>query len=357
MGLASFLLTPCLMFCKLARKSILSLCLFWVLAQIGFGNSDELHAAVQVESSKQLTTKSDIDLEQPVVLFVARAMSASQLSAYDKVARGFEETSLATLESIIVQPMSDDLALMAFRQSLSEKLSGRNARTAVVWGAAGIGLLAPLKKDFPVLAVGLTQPGQETFAYRQEISRFADPAVLVDKAVELVPTIKTVHVVADTKASDWILAYMRRELAKQRMTLQVHAAATLEETAQAYQRVLMQLNPAEEAVWLPPLQPYGAQALLPLVLKSAWKRRIVTFSNHLNHVEQGVFLGVTMNLSDYGSELASIEQSMHVAQSSREARHFASRSARLAINARTAARLGLKLMPHHLEDVEMVLPK
>lgn len=334
---------------------------------------DEQAIEVEQERHKESAAKGDgTNHARQVVFFVSRAFSQAQYAAHQQVAKGFEHTTLAPFETLILPPAVDDQALASVRSALPEQV-----RSVVTWGESALALVQSLGQEAPILAAGLTAPvaGQENTEV--QITHQADPVVLIEKVIDLMPDIKTVHVVVDPQAAAWLIDYMHGALMRRGRELVVHKAGNLREAAQVYPKVLLSINPAEEALWLSPNQPDGAEVFLPLILKSAWKRRIATFSNQVSHVEKGVLLGVTTNLLDHGGELASIENIMHRnslhpvslknarsglnigdqhEQSGNVPTPFASRATRLAINKRAAARLGIQLMPHHIEDIAVVMP-
>lgn len=308
------------------------------------------------------------------VVFVSRASTYAQYRAHQQVAKGFENTTLAPFETLILPPSANAQMLDAVEGALPDAV-----RSVVTWGENALALLEPFEAQAPILAAGLSEPVSRYQHLDRQITYRADPLKLMAKAKELIPALKTVHVVVASDASPWLIDHMQVALAERGLNLAVHVVDSLREAAQAYPKVLLALNPAEEALWLSPSQPAGAHVFLPLILKSAWKRRIAIVSSQASQVERGVLLGVTTDLGVHGAELAGIEKQMHRLKLEKEGataehgdRHlgserdgavdqraselFASGATRLAINKRAAARLGIQLMPHHIEDIAMVMP-
>lgn len=321
--------------------------------------------------SQKVTDQSPLG---SAVVFVSRASTTAQYRAHQQVAKGFEITTLAPFETLILPPGATAQMLDAVDGALPDAV-----RSVVTWGESALALVEPFEAQAPILAAGLSEPVSGYQYLDRQITYRADPLKLMAKAKELIPALKTVHVVVASDASPWLIDHMQVVLAERGLKLAVHFVGSLREAAQAYPKVLLALNPAEEALWLSPSQPAGAHVFLPLILKSAWKRRIAVVSSQASQVERGVLLGITTDLGVHGAELAGIEKQMYRLTFEKEGakaeggdRHlgperdgsvgqdpsalFASGATRLAINKRAAARLGIQLMPHHIEDIAMVMP-
>lgn len=303
---------------------------------------------LQSEATSPPAAISDRQARQ--ILFLSRAGSLSELKGHQYAALGFERSTLSSVQTLLLPPLSDVQAQSRLRESLSK---AGQIRTVITWGEGAVALADSVTLGAPSLVAGVSGPLEGVRGL--QVVRQPDPAILISGTKQFMPALEKVHVVTDAEASGWLLAHMRQALAERDMQLIVHSAKQATEQARAYRQVLLSLDPAREALWLPSGRGAVTETLLPLILKVAWQRRMPVLTSQIEHVEQGVLLGVTTDLQAQGAAVASFEQQGHQTPALDGVR-LVSGATRLALNRRAAERLGITLLPHHLEQFAYVVP-
>jgi len=109
-----------------------------------------------------------------------------------------------------------------------------------------------------------------------------------------------------------------------------------------------------DAIWLvlDPVVP--VKALLPELLKVAWKKRLVVFSGNPYHVKRGTLFALYPDYSGLGHQL--IDLVLLEIKSGVAVRHQVSRSLNSAINVRTASHLGAKTKNIDASSFSLIFP-
>jgi putative tryptophan/tyrosine transport system substrate-binding protein len=186
-----------------------------------------------------------------------------------------------------------------------------------------------------VLGGAVLAPSSET-RFASSISLTPDTDQLFTVLRQLAPDVRRVFTVFSPVQSGWLIE-LARESARQRgLELAAVQADDLRTAAREHGRQLETLDAKHDGVWL--LQDpttVDDTTVLPLVLRLAWDRQLVTFSSSLPHVKKGALFALYPDNVGLGRELAQLMRAptpgvIHPA-----------RRLKRALNTRTAAHLGL----------------
>jgi len=111
---------------------------------------------------------------------------------------------------------------------------------------------------------------------------------------------------------------------------------------QQYQNILANMDADKDALWLPlDTTTVNEATVLPLVLQEAWTRNLVVFSSNQAHVLRGALFSLYADDRAVGRHLADLVQQPDGTKSGIV---LPLKDALLAINARTAAHLGIDVV-------------
>jgi len=230
-----------------------------------------------------------------------------------------------------------------------------DCRAVIGLGRAGVQAATPFVSRLAVAAGAvLIRPGESTTI--PTISFVPSTAALFVRLRHFFPGVKTVTVVFDPARSRGLIDAAAGSAAGMGLKLRALEARNLSDAAVLYGRVLDESNPKTDAIWLlrdPSVMDSGA--VLALVLKRAWERKLFVFSNQLTHAKHGVLFSVYPDNKKLG---------LHLAELVREcAKHDCSKRGVMmlqdlgtAVNVRTANRLGIDIDRRHDPYVDLVLP-
>jgi len=181
----------------------------------------------------------------------------------------------------------------------------------------------------------IAKPDQAT------VSLAADPWQLFKRLKELKGNVKRVFVVYNQANIGWLMEQATRaadELQLNLIKLSVHDAR---QVTAAFDRILQKARPGEDAIWLPldPIIP--TKVVLPILLKYAWNKNLVVFSNNPMDVKKGALFAMYPDYYAMGKQL--VELTLTRVKKNSLVKPEASRFLKIALNRRTALHLGIKL--------------
>lgn len=186
-----------------------------------------------------------------------------------------------------------------------------------------------------ILGGAVLSPSSET-KVASAISLTPDASQLFTTLRQLAPDVRRVFTVFNPEQSSWLIDLAREAGRSRSVELIAAPAEDLRASAREHGRQLEALDAKRDGVWL--LQDSNTvddSVVLPLVLRTAWDRELVVFSNSLPHVKKGALFSLYPDNIGLGRELAQLAQNptpgvVHPA-----------RRLKRALNTRTAAHLGL----------------
>ncbi len=167
-----------------------------------------------------------------------------------------------------------------------------------------------------------------------------DPAEFFASTRGLAPTVKRIHLVYSAAINGW-WAEDAVEAAKQhQLELVLHEASSVRSGAKTYKKLLKAAQPEEDAVWIPLLSVVPSKTVLPMVLREAWDKHLVVFSNSPLHTKQGALFSLYPDNQAMGAQLAALALDQ-CSTDTPEPRVELAQNMKRAFNWRTASHLGL----------------
>jgi len=234
----------------------------------------------------------------------------------------------------------------------------RSPDAVIALGHSTLGILEPLRSDVPMVVGAVLTPPSVSSGTASGISLVPDPELLFAQLGEMVPAITRVHVVVDRQRLAWLIEHAEIVAEKHGVTLAVYDVADLSAAAREYQTLLDSMDSGGGALWLlADKRTMDNKSLLPFILRKAWERDLLVFSNSLAHVNRGALFALYPDHRAMGQRLVAVARLRIDNPSSDSAGLLPLRSLRLAVNSRTARHLGLKLNLEAVAREGLVFPR
>jgi putative ABC transport system substrate-binding protein len=269
-------------------------------------------------------------------------------SVFAKIIEGVEAEAGGKVSSVPVGINVDarDIAAMLKRQDI---------KLVIALGRQGLKAAAGLGRGFPVVGGGLVSVSEADVRNVLVLSLAPDPALLFERLTRFQPGVRRIFTVFDPRQNAWLMKFARDAARAQGLELVASEASDLKSAVQAYQELLPQLDPHEDALWLPQdTTTVEETAVLPMVLEVAWKRGITLFSSSVAHVRRGALFSLYPNNVALGRQLVSSAQNLAVDGTSSGVTPL--REVLAAVNVRTASHLGLAAATRQ-QSFDLVFPE
>ncbi len=221
------------------------------------------------------------------------------------------------------------------KADLLEKLKRDQAEMVISLGRSGLTLVPELRKTYPVVAGALPLTPALNIS---GVSLIEEPASLFRQLQQLSPATKRV-VTVFSPGNRWL---MRRAMeAAQQFNLELIPIEVnnLTEAVTRYRQILPRLNNQTDAIWLPVDRiSVNEQALLPLLLQSCWKLKLLVFSSRPSHVKRGILFSIYPDSRASGIRMTEIVKQLN--NTGEQPGIELSNSNLVAVNLLTAEHLG-----------------
>ncbi|MEW6707743.1 MAG: ABC transporter substrate binding protein [Pseudomonadota bacterium] len=256
-------------------------------------------------------------------------------SVFASIVEGIESRAPGRVSVLAVGPSNE--------QGLADEVRRREARVVVALGRQGLKALALLAGGVNAIA-GCVVSVQESDLRGHPVYTLApDPGLLFAHLRRLMPGVRRVSVVYDPRQSGWLIRRAREAARGVSLELDAHEAQDLPAALRHYQQILAAADASRDAVWLPQdATTVEEGAVLPLVLKASWNHSLAVFSSNVAHVKRGALFALYPDNGELGRTLG--DAALRALQGGKPAEGVLPlRDVRSAINARTAAHLGIVL--------------
>ena len=187
------------------------------------------------------------------------------------------------------------------------------------------------------------------------ISLSAAPHILFSALKDLAPTIRKVNVVHSPE-SQWLIELAAQEAKNASFQFNAIAVSDLKGAVSSYEQLLKNLDPQNEALWLPDDNITAhEQVILPQLLESSWEQNLVLFSSTTAHAKRGALFSVLPDYEALGAELVTMITEMY--QTEQPAGVIPLANAKLVVNLRTAAHLGFSYTRPQLQEFHLTFPQ
>lgn len=233
-------------------------------------------------------------------------------------------------------------------------------KSIIALGNHGFSMSSELSREFPVVigAVNMSSGLLERPYYG--ITLNPDPVSLLQRLKSIAPKITRIIVVYQRQQDKWMLEQATKATQILGIELQAVAVESLQEAANKYREILNNQKSDTDALWLPQDSAVlDEQAILPMILKEAWDRRLIVFSSNPSFVKRGVLFALYPDNYNMGRSLGVMAGRLQSAghRDDPDARHIEPlRDLLTAFNARTAAHLDIRYTRDDLNGFDLVFP-
>ena len=270
-------------------------------------------------------------------------------SVFDQIISGIESKAKARVINFAVGPNVDV-------GELKSNLRQQNVKVVIALGQQGLKIAAQMDRDMGVVVGGVIAPPASGMRDVPVNSLSPDPALLFSHLKALMPGVRRVFAVYDSRQSGWLINLAKEGARAQGLELVAYEAQDLRGAVKMYQDIFASADSHRDALWL--LQDsISAEngSVLPLVLQQSWDRNLAVFSSSSGHVRRGVLFSLYPDNVAMGSHLA--DTALEFMASGEYGQHgmILLQEVLMAINLRTADHLGLK--PGKKLEFGMVFPE
>ncbi len=269
-------------------------------------------------------------------------------STFSEIISGIGDSGLWHPEAIAIDDSGGELSLPTTQRCQAQ----------IGLGRVGVNYVATLSEPLPTV-FGAIQAPLGASEKAATISLVPDPRQVLQRLRHFVPAIRNVHLLFDAERSDFFVARASQAAEALGLNLITHESSDAENSLNLYRQLLQGLNPGTDAVWMVN-GPSAAQinAVLPIILKAAWKRKIVVFSSQATHAKRGVLFSICPDYKALGVALA--KQAHRCRTQPQRCQHqtvMPLSAIKTAVNTKTASRLGLALDYEHDPYIDLIFPE
>ena len=187
------------------------------------------------------------------------------------------------------------------------------------------------------------------------VSLASSPNKLFDRLTQLKPDVERVFMVYRPQSTGWLLSAGKAAARDHGLELIAAPSEDIQQAAAAFTRILQQTRPGKDAIWLTLDPVVPANLLLPVLLREAWDKQLVLFSNNPLDVSKGALFALYPDYPAMGRQLAerAKKQIGRNPPPSPEASEFLNG----AVNTRTASHLGIVLSSQQQQSFQQVYPE
>ena len=249
------------------------------------------------------------------------------------------------------------------RTAIQQWISDQQPDVIVVLGRRGIQAVQNLKLTIPSVFGGVLYIADNTLDNATGISLTPDPKQLFGQLKRLSPETKRVFVVYNPARYQWLIDLAESAAAEFGITLVTKAAEGLRDSARIHRDILREAQRRKDSVWL--LQDsriIGSNAILPMILRESWNKKLTVFSSNPSDVPRGILFSFYADNKMLGKNLAKLALSK-LALSKLDATQKSSTlilplpDALSAVNLRTASHLGLHISFEEQRKFGLVFPR
>ena len=262
-------------------------------------------------------------------------------AVFDNIISGVENNPGITVNK---KALSDDTG----HEEVSAWLEQSKANVLLALGRRSYDIANGFSDQLPVVHGGLVlSPNGHT-----GVSLAGDPEQFFKRLSILAPHVKRVLVVYSEHSSGWLVRMAEKSAPNYGYELVSYKADDIREAVHIYQRVLDDAKEGD-SLWLPLDSVSPDKAVLPLVLREAWDRRLVVFSNNPQHARKGALFSLYPDNRMLGEQLAAL--ALKVSDGS-EPLVLPTLHMKLSVNRRTASHLRVDINQGSKLVVDQIYP-
>lgn len=236
----------------------------------------------------------------------------------------------------------------------------KGLRSIITLGNQGFSLSSELSKDIPVVIGAINMSPELLQGPYYGITLNPDPASLLQRLITIAPKVTRVIVVYQREQDRWMIDKAMTAAQLLGITLHTVPAENIQEAANKYREILNNQLSGSDALWLPQDSAVlDEQAILPMILKEAWDRRLIVFSSNPSFVKKGVLFALYPDNYNMGRSLGAMARRLQAPgyRVDPAAQNIeALRDLLIAFNVRTAAHLDIKFSREEANSFDLVFP-
>lgn len=236
-------------------------------------------------------------------------------------------------------------------KAINDWLLNNKVDSVIALGSTSYAIVPELHGGIPV-TVGALVMSPDGYS---GISLAGDPALFMEHLQTLAPGIKRVYVIYSEKDSGWLVKIAAEAARKLDIKLIAQQVETTKQGMQQYDEVLQEVNGATDAIWIPLDTIVPDKIILPKLLKTAWDRKIVVFSNNPLHAKKGVLFALFPDHKNMGFDLGKLALEQIGTQHPQQVL-LPARNLKLAVNKRTASHLGFSYSKNQQRQFDIIFP-
>lgn len=271
-----------------------------------------------------------------------------------------------TIASGVGESVSGNVLVRSIRnddstEEVREWLSDNAIDVVVALGSRGHMLADEISISVPVVIGGVHMTPEliETGSYG--ISLNPDPGIMLQRLRSIAPDVRKVTIIYHRERDLWMVERAILVASDLGITINPIPVDSLQDAANQYRKVLRSQRSNTEALWLSQdSSVLDEQALLPMILKEAWDRKLIVFSSNPAHVRRGVLFALFPDNQAMGRSLGNMAASLHASRDVRDNGQPGGLQAlsdlQTAFNIRTAGRLGIRYTRDSLNEYDLIFP-
>ncbi|MDH5472300.1 MAG: hypothetical protein OEY61_05535 [Gammaproteobacteria bacterium] len=187
------------------------------------------------------------------------------------------------------------------------------------------------------------------------ISLSADPEAFFRYLQLLNPGVTRVYYIYSQHNNGWLTERARKISREYKIEFIALEVNDIKEATLEYKIILKSIKSKTDALWLPLDNIAPLDFLLPDILKEAWDRNFVVFSNNLQHTRRGTLFSLYPDHYKQGRRLVAMMQ-RRLEDNNIKPVLLASIDLNIAVNIRTAAHLEMTLEKNLLDKFDQIYP-
>ncbi len=173
------------------------------------------------------------------------------------------------------------------------------------------------------------------------VSLAGEPEEFFRNVKEIAPSVERVHLIYNERINGWWVKNAYEKAAQHGLELVTFEAGDVKSGAKLYKKVLKNAKREKDAVWIPLVSAVPSKTVLPMVLRKAWDKHLVVFTNSPSHARQGALFSLYPDNAALGEQLINLALDQ-LERGEAAPKVVLAKNMKRAFNWRTASHLGLE---------------
>jgi putative ABC transport system substrate-binding protein len=242
--------------------------------------------------------------------------------------------------------------------AVEEWVTSSGIQVVIALGSRGPSISEALSGVVPVV-IGAVHISPELIGRQYSgIALNPDPNLMLQRLKFFAPGVQRVTLVYHREREAWLVEKAADAARKLGLELNPIPVDRLHEAVNTYGEVLSNQRSGTDALWLSQDSAVlDEHAVLPLILREAWNRKLIVFSTNPAHVRRGILFALYPDNFNMGHSLG--RMALELAKRSANPKNQGVqvlRDVSIAVNVRTANHFGLRYTKEVLRDIDLVFP-